>query len=86
MYMSVKHSLSQRMRRIFTMTAWKNMDTLASYQALLNTKKVDLAHAMSGELEKAKAEIARSRAECSPMGHECLLLFLLHSPMAFRNA
>ena len=36
-----------------------------------------LAHAMSGELEKAKAEIARSRAECSPMGaerHELLYL------------
>ena len=36
-----------------------------------------LAHAMSGELEKAKAEIARSRAECSLMGaerHELLYL------------
>jgi len=33
----------------FTMIAWKNMDTLASYQALLNVPRVDLAQAMSGE-------------------------------------
>ena len=31
------------------MIAWKNMDTLASYQDLLNTKPVELAAAMSGE-------------------------------------
>ena len=31
------------------MTAWKNMDTLAAYQALMNAPKVELAAAMSGE-------------------------------------
>ena len=31
------------------MVAWKNMDTLASYQALAAAKKVDLASAMAGE-------------------------------------
>ncbi|MBP3649563.1 MAG: glucose-6-phosphate isomerase [Clostridia bacterium] len=31
------------------MIAWKNMDTLASYQELQNTKPVELAAAMSGE-------------------------------------
>ncbi len=31
------------------MTAWKNMDTLAAYQDLMNAPKVDLAAAMSGE-------------------------------------
>ena len=31
------------------MAAWKNMDTLTSYQELLNTKPVALAAAMSGE-------------------------------------
>ncbi len=31
------------------MVAWKNMDTLASYQALKNVERVDLAKAMSGE-------------------------------------
>ena len=30
------------------MTAWKNMDTLAAYQDLMNAPKVDLAAAMSG--------------------------------------
>ncbi len=31
------------------MVAWKNMDTLAAYQELKNTKPVDLASVMSGE-------------------------------------
>lgn len=45
------------------MIAWKNMDTLASYQALLNTGKVDLAAAMSGE-----NGAARVKAYSVPMG------------------
>ena len=31
------------------MTAWKNMDTLAAYQDLMNAPKVDLAAVMAGE-------------------------------------
>ena len=31
------------------MIAWKNMDTLSSYQALVNTERIDLVKAMSGE-------------------------------------
>ena len=31
------------------MVAWKNMDTLASYQALVNAEKINLAAAMAGE-------------------------------------
>ena len=31
------------------MITWKNMDTLASYQALATARKVDLKAAMSGE-------------------------------------
>ncbi|MGN0970587.1 MAG: glucose-6-phosphate isomerase [Aristaeellaceae bacterium] len=45
------------------MTAWKNMDTLAAYQALLNAPKVDLKAAMSGE-EGAQ----RVRRYTVPMG------------------
>ena len=31
------------------MICWNNMDTLASYQALLSAEKVNLAAAMTGE-------------------------------------
>ena len=31
------------------MITWKNMDTLASYEALKATKPIDLSKAMSGE-------------------------------------
>ena len=31
------------------MVAWKNMDTLASYQALANAEKVNVAAVMAGE-------------------------------------
>ena len=31
------------------MITWKNMDTLASYEALKSARKVDLVRAMSGE-------------------------------------
>ena len=44
-----------------------------------------LAHAMSGELEKAKAEIARSRAECSPMGAEWHELLYLEAWIALQE-
>jgi hypothetical protein len=44
-----------------------------------------LAHAMSGELEKAKAEIARSRAECSPMGAEWYELLYLEAWIALQE-
>ncbi|MBQ6720497.1 MAG: glucose-6-phosphate isomerase [Oscillospiraceae bacterium] len=45
------------------MIAWKNMDTLASYQELLAADKVDLAAAMSGE-----NGAARVRNYTVPMG------------------
>lgn len=45
------------------MIAWKNMDTLASYQALSNVPRVDLVQAMSGE---AGAE--RVKRYTVPMG------------------
>ena len=45
------------------MTAWKNMDTLAAYQALKAAPKVDLKAAMSGE-EGAQ----RVRRYTVPMG------------------
>ena len=45
------------------MIAWKNMDTLAAYQALVNVEKVDLIAAMSGE---AGAE--RVKSYSAPMG------------------
>ena len=39
------------------MIAWKNTDTLASYQELLNAERVELVSAMSGEngAERVKA-------------------------------
>ena len=45
------------------MVAWKNMDTLASYQELLKAKKVDLVSAMSGE-----AGAQRVKSYTVPMG------------------
>ena len=45
------------------MITWKNMDTLAAYQELLNVERVDLAAAMSGE---AGAE--RVKKYSVPMG------------------
>ena len=47
------------------MIAWKNMDTLASYQELKNTKPVELAAAMSGE-----AGAQRVKTCTVPMGAE----------------
>ena len=47
------------------MIAWKNMDALASYQELKNTKPVDLAAAMSGE-----AGAQRVKTCTVPMGAE----------------
>ncbi|MGN0775047.1 MAG: glucose-6-phosphate isomerase, partial [Candidatus Ventricola sp.] len=45
------------------MVAWKNMDTLASYQDLMNAQKVDLVSAMSGE-----SGAQRVRSYSVPMG------------------
>ena len=47
------------------MIAWKNMNTLASYQELLKAERVDLAKAMSGE---SGAE--RVKSYSVPMGED----------------
>ena len=44
-----------------------------------------LAYAMGGELEKAKAEIARSRAECGPAGWELHELAYLEAWVALQE-
>ena len=50
------------------MVAWKNMDTLASYQALADAKKVDLVSAMSGEsgAQRVRDEIRRRPRQGMP--------------------
>lgn len=60
-----------------TTDAATRMERARPDYAVRARRLVALAYAMAGELEKAKAEIARSRAECSPMGaerHELLYL------------
>ena len=62
---------------VMTVDAAGRMERARPDYAVRARRLSALAHAMSGELEKAKAEIARSRAECSPMGaerHELLYL------------
>ena len=62
---------------VMTVNAAGRMERARPDYAVRARRLSALAHAMSGELEKAKAEIARSRAECSPMGaerHELLYL------------
>ena len=62
---------------VMTVNAAGRMERARPDYAVRAHRLSALAHAMSGELEKAKAEIARSRAECSPMGaerHELLYL------------
>ena len=60
-----------------TADAAKRMERARPDYAVRARRLSALGYSMSGELEKAKAEIARSRAECSPMGaerHELLYL------------
>ena len=62
---------------VMTVDAAGRMERARPDYAVRARRLSALAYAMSGELENAKAEIARSRAECSPMGaerHELLYL------------
>ena len=62
---------------VMTVDAAGRMERARPDYAVRARRLSALAHAMAGELEKAKAEIARSRAECSPTAaerHELLYL------------
>ena len=68
-----------------TTDAATRMERARPDYAVRARRLVALAYAMAGELEKAKAEIARSRAECRPAGWERHELAYLEAWVALQD-
>lgn len=68
-----------------TTDAATRMERARPDYAVRARRLVALAYAMAGELEKAKAEIARSRAECRPAGWERHELLYLEAWIALQD-